>query len=161
MDLPPESIKVIKGKISFVRESSFGQNSGEFPICIWFEDILYELNPAIKRVSELFIQFALYLGFDSPEKVENPFSYLENNFSLVGGNAEIICWPEENSFYFGDRHNTIYIEKVNFGKIQNMFIETTLELFFDLETERVGKSFTKIINMQLEIKTDPEQLIFT
>ncbi len=154
MELFPENIKVAKGKISFIGIPSFAQSAGEFPICIWFEDILWE-----NQQSELFLGFSIDAGFESPETVIDPFSYLENNFRLLHGNTEIIR-DEDNSVYFGHRHNMISVEKINFGNIRNGFIETSVELYFDLESERVGKSFTKNINLQLEIKTNPEELTF-
>jgi hypothetical protein len=154
MKLLPENIKAVKGKISFIRNPSFDQMGGEFRVCIWFEDVLYEDEP-----SAIFVAFSVDPEFESPETITDPFSYLEDNFRLLNGHAEII-FADDNTFYFGYAHNRIEVEKVGFGKIQSDFIETTIELLFDLESEGAGESFTKIINMQLEYKSDPEELTF-
>ena len=110
-------------------EVRFEEN--HYQIELLFDEIPFENLTGVEDVAELNVCFEFDAGFKSEDKIEKPFSFIANNWQLLGRTPPLL--QENMPFIYTGYTYPVLLSRCMIGQVKGNKIFLDLELFLNLE----------------------------
>jgi hypothetical protein len=121
-EFPVQNIKLNLCEVGF--------EENHYQIDILFDDVVFENMSGVEDVAEFNVVFEFDAGFKAGEHIEDPVSFIANNWKLLGRTPELV---DTIPFIHTGYTYPVLLHRCDIGEIKENKIFLDLELFLNFE----------------------------